>query len=247
MRIDVFDTPLFPMRLQRDVTVIAVDPIYMTSDIVLAMKNGAREVIPAEDAEAAGQIIRRLGQAHCILAGADKHETLPGFTIGDDPFFYDEETIQGKSVILHEEQGNAALFKAKEAGKVFIGSFLNAEAVAACAVAEQQDIILLCAGTDGRFSLDDVLCCGSILRRILRIGGDRLLCDLGRTALALYNSYHDVLFEVLKATQSVEQLCRNGHTDAIRMCLQEDTYNTVPIFAEGTIHAVEYDPDLEEE
>lgn len=235
MKIDVFDIPQIPFRLRRNTPIVVVDPIYTASSIVTALYHGAREVIPVADPGMAAQIARRIGTSQCLLAGSDDHRVLPGFTLGDNPGAFSREKVSGKSIVLYAD-GVQAILRAKEADKTYIGSFLNAEAVAQ-AVADQEEIVLLCAGTQGRFSLDDILCCGSLIFRILRLSGDRQLCDLGRTALALYNSYHDRLFEVLQATQAIDKLCRQDQNLILQYCFSEDEITLVPVFEEGTIRA----------
>lgn len=89
--------------------------------------------------------------------------------------------------------------------------------------------------TYGKFSLDDILCAGAIISRILEIGGKQYLDDLARTALTLYDSYKDDLRAPLAGCAHVQRLKALGMEKDIDFCLQEDIMDVVPCYLDGVI------------
>ena len=108
---------------------------------------------------------------------------IVGFDLGNSPAEYGTTAVAGKTVILTTTNGTKALLHARAASQVLVGAFVNLSAVCR-AVADHPLVDLLCAGTDGQVTSEDVLLAGAIVERLTRqrvirvvAGGDRARAD----------------------------------------------------------------------
>lgn len=167
--------------------VVVIDVLRATSTIVTALANGAKAVVPMLTPDEA----RSLAQPDDLLAGERGSLPLPGFALGNSPLEFTAERVAGKRIILTTTNGTRALLAAKGARRVLLASLLNMGAVAdelkkdlarsaafkGEAFPVQGDnparedipgkVTFLCSGTRGRFSLEDTLCAGGIISRLL--------------------------------------------------------------------------------
>jgi 2-phosphosulfolactate phosphatase len=102
-----------------------------------------------------------------ILGGERGGLPIPGFHLGNSPTEYTRTTVGGKIVVFTTTNGTLALLQCTAAERVLIGSFVNLSAVVRQLAAERP-IHLLCAGTRGRITREDVLCAGAISERLLQ-------------------------------------------------------------------------------
>ena len=89
-------------------TVIVVDVLRATTSIICAIKNGAKQVVPAADAGSAVAISSRIGG---ILAGEKGGFKISGFALGNSPFEFSQENVAGKSVVFSTTNGTVAIKK----------------------------------------------------------------------------------------------------------------------------------------
>ena len=151
-------------------TVVVIDVLRSTTSIVHALEAGAREVIPCEEIGEARQIAARFPPGEAVLGGERRGVKIDGFDLGNSPEDYSPRNVAGKTVILTTTNGTWAMARAASAEKILIGAFVNASAVCARLLAEPR-IHLLCSGTDGQYSEDDILLAGMLAERLQRLGG----------------------------------------------------------------------------
>jgi 2-phosphosulfolactate phosphatase len=108
------------------------------------------------------------GQA--VLGGERRGLPIPGFTLGNSPAEYTAQRVAGKTVVLSTTNGVRAMLHARQAENVFIAAFVNATAVLSRLLGRER-VHILCAGTDGVFSEDDILLAGMLVERLQRLGG----------------------------------------------------------------------------
>ena len=106
--------------------------------------------------------------------------------MGNSPEDYTSEWVGGKSVVFTTTNGTRAMQRARQAERILIGAFVNAEALLDNLI-HQKQIHLLCAGTNGHFSEDDVLLAGMLVERIQRQGG--LLYEQNAQAITAWGTW----------------------------------------------------------
>lgn len=240
MRIDAYATPANLMdRDLKGRTVIVIDVLRATSTIITALENGAREVIPVAEVEEAVRMSRHLGHNNVHLCGERANAPIPGFALSNSPREYTRVVVENYVLVMTTTNGTRAVLHAREAGTMIMGGLLNARAVARTAVEQGKDVVILCAGTDGRYSLDDVLCAGALIDRIAQKCSDAQLDDLSRTARVVYQHAHGDLLGALKGSRHFDALMQSGYADDVRFCLREDVMNAVPLYKDGSIRNYE--------
>ena len=186
MAIELYATAGSVEKDLRNHVVIVVDVLRATSVMVTAVEHGVRFIIPVSEVEEAVDMARQLGNQRVL-------KPIPEFHLSNSPLEYTPEMVADRVMVMTTTNGTRAILRAKDARVLLLGSFLNASAVAHVARENGENIAIVCAGTNGKFSLDDILCSGAIISRLLELDGNQYLDDLARTALTLYDSYKDDL------------------------------------------------------
>ena len=212
-------------------TVISIDVLRSSRCIVWGLVNGASKIIPVDDLGSAVSIASRMGD--CVLAGERGAVLIPGFDIGNSPAEYTEARVGGKAVVISTTNGTGAICKSESASNVLIGSMLNCTAVAKRAVALGNDVILMCAGTGGEFSADDIYAAGAIASAIQTLT-DAELCDLTRVSCLVYDRWKEDRTELSK-TKHYKRLVSLGLESDINFCLTRDLTDIVPEYKNGVI------------
>ena len=150
--------------------VVVIDVLRATTTIVTAMAAGASEVIPRATVEEARAEAARLDPRHTLLGGERHALRIDGFDLGNSPAEYTPERVAGRSIVFTTTNGTRAMARCGRAGRVLLGAFVNASAVLE-KIAGADRVNLLCAGTDGGMSNDDVLFAGMLVARLQQRGG----------------------------------------------------------------------------
>jgi 2-phosphosulfolactate phosphatase len=145
--------------------VIVVDLLRASTTICEALAAGATEVVPFLEVEEAIAAAKEIGRAKVVLGGERKGGKIAGFDLGNSPSEYTSETVGGRPVYITTTNGTRALAHARAARRVFVGAFVNLSAVAACVINESR-VDILCAGTDGEQTFEDILAAGAIVDRM---------------------------------------------------------------------------------
>lgn len=85
--------------------------------------------------------------------------------MGNSPAEYTSESVGGKTIVMTTTNGTRALLKARKAREVLVGAFVNLAAVCA-KLGGSVHVDLLCAGTDGQVTREDVLFAGAVVARL---------------------------------------------------------------------------------
>lgn len=224
---------------------MVIDVLRASSSIITAIGNGCREVIPTDTVDGATDIAQRLGRNEVCLCGERGGRIVKGFHIGNSPSEYSKEAIGGKTLVYTSTNGSRAILKSRNTSLGMIGAFTNASAVVDSALQGDDDLIVLCAGQDGLFSLEDTVCGGMLITRILEHRGSGDKCPLNDAAVAaqvLFRAYAHSIPDMLRASSHGEDLSQIGFGDDLAYCAAVDTSTIVPILIGGRI--VKGDADL---
>jgi 2-phosphosulfolactate phosphatase len=211
--------------------VIVIDVLRATSVIVTALNNGARGVIPVLSPEEAFKVRDRVGES-AVLGGERKGVRIEGFDGGNSPLEYTKEFIGGKTLITTTSNGTRAIRGCSGAECIFTGSFLNGRSAAKAAAG--LDISIVCAGTLGKFSLDDFLCAGYIIECLLNMN-DYELDDISFLAYHTYAGNSSSLESFIKNAAHSRYLTSLGMEKDVYYCLERDAIHIAPIYKDGII------------
>jgi len=207
-------------------TVVVIDVLRATSVMLTAFAHGALSFIPVETKEKALQKASTLPEGSFMLGGERYTRIVEGFNLGNSPLDYTHERVNGKHIILTTSNGTKALNALKGAKEIFIGAFLNAQAVTA-KLSNSQNIALICSGTNNTFSMDDGMCAAMITDLLLKkhhVG----LSDMAISLHKAYLSNTGKLKTLLKGCYHLNLLIRNGFEQDVDYCLQTGIFSFVP-------------------
>lgn len=220
-------------------TVAVIDVFRAGSTAVTALANGARAVIPAADHGEAGRLAARLDADTVLVAGDRNGAPLDGY-VGPSPAALSSETVRGRTVVLTTANGTPALARARGAETTVAASFLNASRAAAfvhLAARAGHPVTLLCAGTDGRVAVEDVLCAGFMLGRFLQPSDVARLGDAAQMAYALYAGSHRQIGAALAGSTQARRLAAQGAGADVAACTRIDAVDTLPVLSDGRLVA----------
>jgi 2-phosphosulfolactate phosphatase len=207
-------------------TIVVIDVLRATSTIIEALSNGARAVIPVDTVERAVRTAAEIGRDEVLLCGERGAKPIAGFQLGNSPLEFTAERVAGKTLVMTTTNGTQAMLAAGAARRCMIGAFLNADAVTA-ALAGDDDVVLLCAGREGRFALDDAVCAGWIARRLAQRGSVRRT-DGTRAAIRLASHLGKPPLRFLRRTAHGAHLRRLGLGRDVDFCGEVDRWQSVP-------------------
>ena len=153
-----------------DRTVLVVDVLRATSTICAALHHGARAVVPAADTEEATRLEQALGASDVVLTGERNSVRIPGFQLGNSPREMTPDVVQGKTLVMTTTNGTLALLATAGAREVLVAAAVNLSAAgehARQALEQHGDLLILCAGRDHGFGLDDAYIAGCLAVRAL--------------------------------------------------------------------------------
>jgi len=212
-------------------TGIVVDVLRATSTICQALASGYGRVLCCAEVEEARELAQSEGPAK--LAGERRLEHIEGFDFGNSPSELDGEPA-AETLILSTTNGTRLLVAAAERfERVYVGSLLNLDAVAAAARESGEDVAVLCAGVLGELALDDAYCAGRIADAL---GGEP--ADSARAAIRLARSFSDSL-EGLGASRSAANLRRHGLEADVERCARDNDLAVVPRYVRRVDPAAE--------
>ncbi len=221
-----FTVPEVEAAALADATVVVMDVVRATTTIIEALANGARVIYPTASTEEAVRLASSLGRDDTLLCGERKGRKIEGFDLGNSPREYTAEVVEGKKLVLSTTNGTAALGAGQEGRRVLPCAFTNLRAVAR-EVGDDEHVVVICAGQENSFSLDDALCAGHLLRRLLEgRGGDTELNDASRAARALA-AEHEPTRELLSMAAGGAAIIEIGLGDDLDLCSDVDRHDIV--------------------
>jgi len=211
----------------RGTTVVVIDVLRASSVITTALAVGAREVRCFRTVRAAFQA-RRLTRG--LLCGERKGLRISGFDLGNSPVEYTRERCVGRTLLMTTTNGTRALRRTRKARDVVIGCFLNAKALVKYLLKQRGDTSLLCAGTEGDVSEEDVSCAGAICCE-LAANGLELTAPAQEAARLWSRAARRGLGTFLAQSRGGVPLVKLGLERDIRFCAQRDVFSLVPRLA----------------
>ncbi len=216
--------------------VIVIDVLRASSTIVTALANGCNGFIPILSPEKVREKAQQFEKEGILLGGEREGKKIEGFDLGNSPREYKKKIVKNKTIIFSTTNGVKTLEMAKDAHKIIIGSFLNLQAVCHYCTNYQGEILIICAGREGKYSLEDTACAGMIIHSLRDIFPDvHQESDANLTAKVLYKKFGNNILEILRKSQHGRYLESIGLSKDLKFCSQLDFYHIVPIFRDGII------------
>jgi 2-phosphosulfolactate phosphatase len=230
IKIDVYFSPANLDELQlKDKTVVIIDVLRASTSIITAMKNGAKEIIPVKDIESAVKVSSSLFGDVTLRAGERNSKRIEGFNLGNSPREYREEVVKGKSIIFVTTNGSVAIAKGRHAKNLVVAGFVNVSAVTDFLANLREDFIILCAGNENEFCIEDAICAGRIINKLDNAIDDELvLDDASVAAVALDKTFGKNILRLLKTSEHGKYLIDVGFSEDQAVCAAIDSIPVLP-------------------
>jgi 2-phosphosulfolactate phosphatase len=232
MRVDVAFSPAG--LASQDVAgrpAFVIDVLRATTTICAALHHGARSVVPCATPDEAVRLAQTVG-ADVVLAGEQHCLPIPGFHFGNSPRDMTPTAVRGRIVALATTNGTRALLAVAAAAHVHpvcIANFSLAAQRARELLEASGDLLVLCAGRDGAFGLDDAYVAGRLLRVALGARTGRSgLNDAAIASLQLVRTYRDRWERPLRLSRAGRELQKVGLGDDIADAARLDAYPVLP-------------------
>ncbi|MBV4419762.1 2-phosphosulfolactate phosphatase family protein [Clostridium tyrobutyricum] len=214
-------------------SVVVIDMLRATSVIITAINNGCKEVIPVLNIDEAVDIVSSNRNKY-ILGGERNAVKIKGFDFSNSPLEYKSNVVKDKTLVMTTTNGTKAIKNSSAAKNILIGAMINAKAVASKLVDLNNDIVIVNAGTNGQFSIDDFICAGYIIENIMRITDSIITSDIATTAKYIYDNNKTIISFIKYAKHY--KVIKNLKLDKdLEYCCQKDIVSIVPEYENGSI------------
>ncbi len=228
-----FDVAFLPCeRLKRHDARVVVDILRATTQIVTFFDTGGEALVPVTEVEEAFEMKKNLGPGWKIM-GERGGLPVAGFDFGNSPLELQSAGAPPRAVITTSNGTRAVTRAAADCGRVTAGCARNAEAAAWDALCSGASIGIICAGRNGEFSLEDAVCAGMIVEKLLALapsnGAEEMeLTDGALSALSLWQSMGPDITAVCRESAHGKILSGLGFDNDIFFCGETDASPVVP-------------------
>ena len=226
----------------KDKNVVVVDVLRATTTINVALANGAKEIIPAESVTIAARISKGLGKA--LLCGERNGKVIEGFALGNSPLEYKSETVKDKSLIFSTTNGTVSISKSRLAKSCVLASIVNFSKVVEHIKSLEGDVIFVCSGKLNSFCIEDAVCAGVIIDKLVTDEKDKF--ELDDSAFACVNLANSLakksdklsserILDMFNNSEHGKYLASIGFSEDLKICSAIDSYPHLPVYFNGTI------------
>lgn len=242
-------------RLVKDKICVVIDTLRATSTIIAALNSGCREIVPAFNLQEALKLKEEKYQDY-LLGGELLGKFPQNFHLGNSPLEYSNGILKDKGLIFTTTNGTRALRKLKGEGaeKILICALLNARWVGKWLSRQKKDVLICCAGTRGKYSLEDYFTAGRLIKDLKESKNNFSFSDAALGALHLYNHIagqsekrEKAIVEAFKASANGQRLLKAGGEADIYFCSREDLYPLLPFYINGSIKVKNQNPEFYKE
>jgi len=235
-RVDLY---VFPNELERaslDARQIAViDVLRSSTSIATALLNGAAKIIPVKTVEEATRLHETLDPKTSLLCGEREGRKVSGFALGNSPREYTRKKVNGATLIFASTNASPLLAGPLAGRDSMLLGYVNLSAVVKAVSSVAADLTIVCAGRNGRFSLEDTACAGALIRRLHDAAPDLDLNDAAAFARDFDAAMGGSPEAILRRCEHGRYLAGLGFEEDLPVCAAVDSVPVVPHLKEGRI------------
>ena len=156
-----------PEQLTGGIAVI-IDILRASTTMITALHHGAAAVVPWGTVEQAMHIRQTSGPETRVLLGGERGGVrIEGFDLGNSPADYTTDVVDSRILGFTTTNGTRALLRSVQADQIVVGAFVNLSVLITHLRRKNRPVHLVCAGTDGHITGEDVLFAGAVVDRLL--------------------------------------------------------------------------------
>lgn len=216
---------------------VVVDVLRSCTTIATALRNGAAKVIPVGTVEEAMRLAQTMDAKQRLLCGERDGVKVNGFDLGNSPREYDKGRVEGKTILFASTNASPVMAGLLVGREQRLLSYVNVSAVAEAVRQDGADLTIVCAGRNGRLSLEDTACAGALVRRLVESGGGGrpALNDAAEMAAAYDRVHGSDPEKILRRSDHGRYLIELGFEDDLPICAAVDSVPVVPFLRDGRI------------
>ncbi len=220
-------------------SVFVIDVLRASTSMCAALHHGAKAVVPVASTEEALRLAQTLDSQNVVLAGERNCVRIPGFALGNSPREMTPESVRGKTIVMTTTNGTKALLATQGAAMVYVAAAANLSVAGRKAESlwqRDQDLCIVCAGRDHRFSLDDAYAAGRLV--LAALGGRyrrKGLNDGAVASLDLVRRYGERWERPLAASRAGRELIALGFRGDLADSARLDAYPVLAHFHERRV------------
>lgn len=227
---------------------VVIDQLRASSTMVRALAAGAERLIPCLETDEALRLRDQLVQGGTprdrVRTGGERGGVrIPGFDLDNSPLEYTPDSVGGRTVVFTTTNGTLAIAAAKRVGgaeRILVGCLNNLSAVVRAVLGASQ-VHLVCAGTRGEVSQEDVGCAGAMAAMLLKSGFSPTRDDQVRIAAELWRGASEReggVLDLMRGSWGGRNLTRLGFDRDIVDTSVVDSQSIVPeLCADGSLRA----------
>lgn len=187
-------------------TAVVIDTLRFTTTACRALELGARSVQVAPTVEQARLLAANLATTP-LLCGERQCHKIEGFDLGNSPYDYTRELVHERELVFTTTNGTLAIAAVQHLPSIALAALVNRQAICRQLQEHQNgDVLIVCAGTDGQLTWEDVLTAGAVVDQLLASQDMVLGHDTALLAQAAWQATHN---------------CVNGHSQLISQLVSE--------------------------
>ena len=219
-------------------TAVVIDVFMATTTLLTILENGAKGVYPVASLREADEVAAKLDPARVLRGGEQDAARIEGYDHGPFPEEYAPEVVENRDVIFVTTNGTRAIADAAPAHTVLLGTLRNAPAVARYLEESGTDsVYFVCAGSAGRFTVEDFLCAAKILSYV-DVEGWRPN-DGAWLALDFAGRHTDDVSGVLKQSRAGRWFVENDRMEAFDFVADVGASDLIPEVVEGELRSAD--------
>ncbi|HOP07266.1 MAG TPA: 2-phosphosulfolactate phosphatase [candidate division Zixibacteria bacterium] len=237
MKIELYLTPVRSNKVDlKDKTVAVIDVLRCTTTVCAALMAGAKGVIPVAGPGEAGDLWAKLGSELSVLAGERHGVKIENFNLGNSPAEFTPESVGNKIVIMTTTNGTLAFTEVHGAAEVLSCSLVNVSSVARRVAEAGRDLMIVCAGREGHFSIEDTVCGGMLIHLLsTEYKLQPELNDAGSLSLLLYRTNSRAILRAIAQGEHGRFLSSIGFASDIETAADVDSMPVLPIMRDGRL------------
>lgn len=206
--------------------VAIVDVLRATTAFCAAFDSGVQSVIPVSGLD---ELLEYKNKGY-LTAAERNGEKVDFADFGNSPTVFLQASLTGRELAYSTTNGTQAVEIARHSGSLVIASFSNLSAVSNWILEQQRNVIILCSGWKNSFSLEDTLCAGAVIEKLLASGKYYSVSDATSAAHVLWMNSKENLFETVKEATHFQRLLNLGLHEDLNYCFLLDTTHVVPVW-----------------
>ncbi|MEO0896105.1 MAG: 2-phosphosulfolactate phosphatase [Bacteroidota bacterium] len=208
-----------------DAIVVVIDVLRATTTMSVAFDHGAELIVPVAKIDEALSF-REKGY---LVGGERAGVKVEGFDLGNSPFSYTREKVEGNRIAMTTTNGTKAIKAAqsRNAKEIVTGSFGNISLLTKWLIEQNEHVCLLCAGWRDNVTLEDTIFAGAMGRRLR--AHFRRYQDTALVAETLFQAANIRKKYFFRHSSHYHRLVHLNLQEDVKYAMRRDTHPVLPI------------------